>query len=418
MEVDEIFYYSEDKKVLFSYNDYSDLNKISEEDAKLSKGIIFYLNSLDPKLSRRSYCVSSPSLLCINKEDINLLNKDNKEYNLPEWVLKKIESREVMGINKNYPNWKESLNINNPKKWRINIVGLGDVGGTLLIGLRLLGGEHISKIGLYGRKGSSTKRWIYELSQVLSPFDYESYPEVLGIKKDGLFDCDVFIFCASKGVPPVGKEDEDVRMIQFKGNSEIIKEYAKLARISGFNGIFSVVSDPVDLLCKVALIESNKDEDGNYDYKGLAPEQIRGYGLGVMNARAIYYAKEDEKSSHYLKEGRAFGPHGEGLIIADSINNYNEEISTYLTGKAKTANLKVRETGYKPYIAPALSSGTLSILATIKGTWHYSATYMGGVYMGSNNRLNTSGVELEQYNLPKPLYLKLKNTHERLGSII
>ena len=73
-----------------------------------------------------------------------------------------------------------------------------------------------------------------------------------------------------------------------------------------------------------------------------------------MNARASYYASQNKDYSHYLKEGRAFGPHGEGLIIADSIENYNEEISNYLTDKTKKANLEVRSIGFKPYVAPAL----------------------------------------------------------------
>jgi len=116
------------------------------------------------------------------------------------------------------------------------------------------------------------------------------------------------------------------------------------------------------------------------DFKGLTPEQIRGYGLGVMHARACYYAGQDPRTAHYLKEGRAFGPHGKDLVIADSIKNYNEDLSIYLTNKTIEANMQVRAAGFKPYIAPALSSGSLSIIDTIRGKWHYSATYMGGIH--------------------------------------
>jgi hypothetical protein len=179
-----------------------------------------------------------------------------------------------------------------------------------------------------------------------------------------------------------------------------------------------VVSDPVDLLCKSVLIQSNIDEKGKIDYRGLAPEQIRGYGLGVMNARAAYYAVQNKETMQYLKDGRAYGPHGEGLVIADSIENYNDDISRYLTNKTKKANLDVRETGFKPFIAPALSSGSLSIIATIKGEWHYSATFMGGVYMGARNRLTPSGIEIERLDLPDELIGRLEKTYKELEKIL
>ena len=103
------------------------------------------------------------------------------------------------------------------------------------------------------------------------------------------------------------------------------------------------VSDPVDLLCLAALKEGRGM---------LSPEQIKGYGLGVMNARAIYYSKKYDKFSMYLKEGRAFGPHGKDLVIANSIRDYDDDLSKELTRYAVEANLEVRKTGFKPYIAP------------------------------------------------------------------
>ena len=59
----------------------------------------------------------------------------------------------------------------------------------------------------------------------------------------------------------------------------------------------------------------------------LPPEGIQGFGLGVMNARAAYFAKRDPKLASFLTEGRSFGPHGTGLFIANSIAHYDEDIS-------------------------------------------------------------------------------------------
>jgi hypothetical protein len=204
-------------------------------------------------------------------------------------------------------------------------------------------------------------------------------------------------------------------MAQYEANAKIINLYGQMARKAGFKGIFAVVSDPVDMLCKSVLDASNTNEDGEKDYLGMAPEQIRGYGLGVMYAIAVFYAKQMENAGHFQYEGRAYGPHGEHLVIADSIKNYNDDLSRILTRKAVEANIEVRKTGFKPYIAPALSSGCLSILSTIKGEFHYSSIYHGGVFMGCLNRMLTSGVEIERNDMPEKLYSRILNTYERLA---
>lgn len=408
--------YQIDKNIYgFSFQKYN-FEKAKKEDL-INSDKIYYLFENDPLNSRRSYIVSSPSLLSLKKEDINILNNNKDNIVVDEWLKEKIDSKKVIALNISYPNWKDVLHQKLRESWNVNILALGDVGTTLLTGLKLLGGNKISKIGIYDRTLEKQQRWEMEMNQVYSAFNYNT-PEVKIINKDEIFDCDMFVFCASKSVPKVGSNIKDVRMAQFESNSKIIKEYAIQARKENFKGIFAVVSDPVDLLSKVVFLESNKDENDNMDFLGLAPEQIRGYGLGVMNARAVYYSKKDSKLNHFLKEGRAFGPHGKGLIIADSIKNYNDNLSLYLTDKAKNANLEMRELGFKPFIAPALSSGALSIMDTINGDWHYSATFIGGVFMGSKNKLKYNTIELEQLNLHDKLFSRIKETYETLGEII
>jgi len=414
-----MFFYQFRNRILISDVQYPQFNTIPEDEAKKTGETVYVLTSLDPAKSRRSFSISEPSLMFLKEEGVKLLKIDaNYSCKLPQWLTAKIRSRKATSVNTGYPNWQEVLYHSFPDKWRINIAGLGDVGGMLLIGLKLLGGDHISKIGIWGRNKENLKRWEYEANQISVPCCNKTLPGVHMINEDEIFDCDMLVFCISVGVPEIGSAVKDVRMVQFEGNSQIISEFAREARQKSFKGIFAVVSDPVDLLCKTAFIASNTDRAGNLDYKGLAPEQIRGYGLGVMHARAAYYAAQSPRTSHYLEEGRAFGPHGEGLVIADSIENYSEEISLYLTEKARKANLDVRATGYKPYIAPALSSGSLSLIATMSGQWHYSATFIGGVYMGSLNRLNKSGTEIERLDLPEPLFQRIRNTYKNLGDIV
>ncbi|MBU5437935.1 lactate dehydrogenase [Tissierella sp. MSJ-40] len=412
-------FYKYENDHLFSYFDYENLEKVSQEEIKNSNSILYYLNKLDPLYSRKSFSLSHPSLMFLESEGINLLQSNENCFSniLPSWILEKINNREIVSINTEYPNWEKILSQPKKKKWKVNLIALGDVGSTLLIGLRLLGGDCIEEIGMFDRNINRLKRWEYELNQVRYPFNEKSFPPIKPIDEEDLFNCDMFIFCASKGIPPVGSNVVDVRMAQFESNSEIIKEYALKAREKRFNGIFAVVSDPVDLLCKVAFLESNKNSKKEYDFLGLSSNQIIGYGLGVMNGRACFYAEQSKDTIHYLEEGRVFGPHGEGLIVADSIQNYNEEISDYLTYKTLNANKEVRSFGFKPYVAPSLSSGALSIISTIKGHWFYGSTYMGRAYVGSKCRLISSGIEVEQLDIPYSLLKKITNTYESLVSI-
>ncbi len=415
-----INYYKHKGEYFFSFQEYDNFNRIHEEDVKKNGGQLYFLNRLNPIKSRRSFLINHPSLLFIKKEGIELLLLDTKDYLdlIPSWIIDKINKGLVFSLNTCYPNWEGILGQRLNKKWKVNLLALGDVGSTLLIGLRLLGEDYIDKIGIYDRKVNRLKRWKYELNQIRKPFDEDAFPPIYLLDRDELFDCDIFLFCASKGIPPVGSNIGDVRMAQFESNSEIIKEYAIMARNKGFKGIFAVVSDPVDLLCKVAFLESNKNEKGIYDFQGLASNQIIGYGLGVMNGRACFYAEKSKDTIHYLKEGRVFGPHGEGLIVADSVDNYDEKLSEYLTYKTLNANKEVRNLGFKPYVAPSLSSGALPIIATIKGEWFYGSTYIGGAYMGSKCRLIDNQIEVEQLDMPLKLFNKIKDTYERLVNII
>jgi hypothetical protein len=421
-----LHYYIYDEKILISKDrlEYN-LKEITEKEALNISGSFVLINPLDPSTARRSFAATDSDLLFISEENLEIIknSKLQNNFNFPLWINDKVQKTPVTVINSNYPNWKDVLDSLMPnqynfpnKKWRVNVVGLGDVGGTLVTGLRLLGGDVLSSIGIYDKDENKIKRWEFEAAQIFSISNNE-YPEIIPLDENDLFNCDMFIFCVSVGVPEVGKEHKDVRMVQFEGNSKVLGIYAKLARKAGFKGIFAVVSDPVDLLCKVAFNESNKDDNGNLDFQGLASDQIRGYGLGVMNARACYYANKSDELKHYLSEGRAFGPHGEGLIIANSIEKYDEELSNMLTTKTKNANLDVRATGFKPYIAPALSSGALSLLATIRGEWHYSATFIGGTFFGAKNRLTEKGIELERINMCDSLFNKLMNTYNYLRSL-
>lgn len=339
---------------------------------------------------------------------------------LDETVRQAIADGRLTALNTARPGWEETIRRSfRSGKQRVNILAIGDVGSTLLTGLKLLGGDTISSIGICDLSDQITARWEFEMGQINLPWNYDLFPDVEVVSPENLFDCDMFVFVASKGIPPVGSQVKDVRMAQFEANAGIVKHYARMAREKGFRGLWCAVSDPVDPLAKTAYLESNRDENGVFDGKGLRPEQVQGFGLGVMNARAAYFAKRDPKLASFLSEGRSFGPHGTGLFIANSIDNYDEELSQELTHLTVTANLKMREIGFKPYVAPALSSGALSLLLTLRGEWHCGSVFLDGVYMGVKNRYTPAGVETELLpHIPDPLFAHIREAAEHLKSIL
>ena len=336
-------------------------------------------------------------------------------------LIDAIEKGQATLVNLSYgtmEEWKKRMEKEVKPRKKVHLLALGDVGSMVLTTLKLLGGDCITELGIYDVNDAVCRRWESELNQAAYPWAYDALPEVVILKEEELFDCDVFVFCASKGIPPVGSDIKDVRMAQFEANKELISFFAKKARIAGFKGLFAVVSDPVDPLCKAAFLASNENMEGQFDGKGLLPEQIQGYGLGVMNARAAYYAKQDARFASFLTEGRAYGPHGENLVIANSIEHYDDALSRELTRLAVEANLRTRELGFKPYVAPAISSAAISILLTLRGEWHYSSNFLGGVYMGCKNRTTEYGLEMEALPLPEALFSRIEKAYQSLEAIL
>ena len=397
-----------------------ELPAAGEEEALAAAGVLPVVTEGDPARTRASWKVTHPAQLGCPPEGPAWLDADRLPAGapLPPALAARLEEGTLMGVNRRWAGWERRAAPPARRRLRLNLLALGDVGGTLLIGLKLLGREALESIGICDISPQMCQRWEYEMNQTTYPWDYDALPPVEIIPPERLFDGDVFVFCASKGIPPVGSQVKDVRMAQMEGNLSIIRPYARMAREKGFEGLFAVVSDPVDILCKGAWFYSNQGEDGAFDGLGLRPEQVQGYGLGVMNGRAAYYAKKDPRFASFLTQGRAYGPHGQGLVIANSIGRYDDALSRELTQLALEANLRTRETGFKPYVAPALSSGAISLVLTLEGKWHYSSNFLGGVWMGCKNRWTPAGLELESLPLPDALFARLAETWEGLGTIL
>lgn len=380
-------------------------------------GEVLWVFHRPPLSGRDTFPVTDPAQLT-EREGVASLCAAPGPEGLPRELTNAIRAGRVRAVNLAHPRFEELMApLPRPEKVRVNLLALGDVGSTLLMGLRLMGGDVISSIGICDLREGVAQRWEFELNQIQLPGPYDALPPVEIVSPEQLFDGDVFLFCASRFVPDTAVKTGDVRMAQYRLNRELAALYAQKARQARYRGLFCVVSDPVDSLCRAVLTESNRAPNGEMDYQGLFSHQVRGFGLGVMNARAAYYARKDPRFASFLTDGRSFGPHGEDLVIANSIRNYDDALSRRLTEQAVRANLRMRELGFKPYIAPALSSGALSLLLCLRGQWHCSSTYLDGVFMGARNRVLPTGTELERLPLPQALRDRLQTTMDRLRAI-
>lgn len=382
-----------------------------------------FLTDRDPHIGHAAWRATDPRQLTAPREGTAWLDADRlppASSDLTPAALEAIRTGEVTAVNIRHPRWRDALDFLRPRagKKRVHLLAVGDVGGTLLTALKLIGGDVISSIGICDLNQNTVARWTAEMGQISWPWDYGALPEVEPVEPARLFDCDVFLFAATKSIPAVGSDVRDVRMAQFAANRPLVESFARQAREANFRGLFAVMSDPVDPLCKAAFLASNQDASGQWDGQGLLAEQIQGFGLGVMNARAAWFAKQDPRFADFLTEGRSFGPHGRGLVIANSVVHYDDALSRELTELVETANLRIRDLGFKPYVAPAVSSGAMQLLLTLRGDWHCGSVCLGDVWFGVRNRYTPHGLETESLSLPDALFARLAETETLLREIL
>ena len=375
----------------------------------------------DPALGPAVWRVTDPRQLTAEPPDVRWLDprRLGEAPALTERQRAALAAGRLTAVNARHPRREAALDFvaARPGKKRVHLLAVGDVGSTLLTALKLLGGDVISTVGICDLNEKTVARWTAEMGQISWPWNYHALPEVEAVEPDRLFDCDVFAFAATKSIPAVGGGVRDVRMAQLEANRPLAESFARRARAAGFRGLFIVLSDPVDPLCRAVWRASNLGPGGEMDCLGLLPEQVQGFGLGVMNARAAYFAGRDPRFASFLTEGRSFGPHGKGLVIANSVEHYDDELSRELTRLTLEANLRIRDLGFKPYAAPAVSSGAMQLLLALRGEWHCGSVPLGGVWFGCKNRFTPWGLELETLAMPDALFARLRETERALREI-
>ena len=218
-----MYYYKIGDKICCSFN-----GNLSYEKAEMPHPgtPLTFLFEREPGTGRESFKVNSPLLLFQEAENVSWLSSRKleaqaakKNCELDEAVEAAITQDVMRAVNRLHPDF-DTILAEKPQKTkkRVHVLAIGDVGSTLLTGLHLLGGDCISSIGICDISDKVTARWEFEENQIAYPWSYDALPEVDVVKPEDLFKCDVFVFVASKGIPPVGSGVKDVRMYQFENN--------------------------------------------------------------------------------------------------------------------------------------------------------------------------------------------------------
>jgi len=298
----------------------------------------------------------------------------------------------------------------------VGIAGLGRVGGVAATILAAMAKREsgVRELLVYDADAANQERWLLELGSIAVWRGRHALPLVCAASVDEMMQrCDVFLFVASAGVPPIGTEG-DVRLVQFEPNRALLGPFLSAARVAGFTGLFLVVSDPVEWLAQASFHDSNCGPDARFDGDGLAPERIGGLGLGVMWARALAAARSQGWGASVARRGAVFGPHSSEVIAFDDLGAPKRERSELLTRAARECNYQVRELGFLPYVGPGVSSVALVLPRLLAGAEVVASALLDGIYFGAPARWKW-GIWPSRQRMAPRVWSAVRDLHERMS---
>ena len=190
------------------------------------------------------------------------------------------------------------------------------------------------------------------------------------------------------GVPPVGENVGDVRMLQLEKNTAIISSYARQARNAGFRGLFCEVSDPVDPLAKAAWPRQQSRRHRRFSTdRDCCPEQVPGLRTRRDEcARCLLCAQR--RSLCAVSQRRPLlrrSPARSSLspIPSKTTTTPLSAGTHHARPRSQSAHARARLQcrSWRRRIRPACSP----YWPTLRGEDHYGSVFLGGSYMGVKN---------------------------------
>lgn len=143
-----------------------------------------------------------------------------------------------------------------------------------------------------------------------------------GTYADDAKDCDVIIITA--GIP---QKPGESRLALLKKNASIFKDMISEIMSTGFNGIFLVVSNPMDILTYLT-----------WKYSGLPSEQVMGSGTVLDSARLRFSIGERLGVSPQSVDAYQIGEHGDSEFALWSMADLGgQEIRRFLNDEELAA---------------------------------------------------------------------------------
>ena len=223
-------------------------------------------------------------------------------------------------------------------------------------------------------------------------------------------DADIVVICAG-----VAQKPGETRLALLKRNAKVFRSIIEPVTASGFDGIFLVATNPVDIMTKITYVLS-----------GFNPRKILGTGTALDTARLRYllgeYLRVDPRNIHAY----VFGEHGDSefvpwsqaqlatksiLQLCDENPEIDRERLKEIENEVQGAAYKIIEAKNATYygmtrITRAIfgdENSVLTVSAMLKGEYGQS-----DVFSGVPCIINKNGVQR---------VLKLALTQEELGRL-
>lgn len=213
-------------------------------------------------------------------------------------------------------------------------------------------------------------------------------------------DADVVVICAG-----VAQKPGESRLNLLKRNTEVFKSIIEPVTSSGFNGIFLVATNPVDIMTRITCTLS-----------GFNPRRVLGTGTALDTARLRYllgeYLNVDPRNVHAYVMGEhgdtEFVPWSQAMLATKSVKQLCVESGgavcdqdlENISEEVRTAAYKIIEAKHATYygIGMALTRLTKAILSNENSVLTVSAMLRGeygqtGVFTGVPCIINQNGVQ-------------------------
>lgn len=311
----------------------------------------------------------------------------------PRFQILKDSRVQVVCVNTRYPDsavrsWLDRAIEPDPNAGNIGVIGMGAIGYHMVQGIfasetALVEAGHnptFKRINILHDPHPQFPGRMLEIKHTLNAGDLEC--QVFGQESERdiqrFFQESSIVLCIfSGGIPHLDHKDisqGDVRMMQFRGNHEMLGQYISHAERAGFKGTLVVVSDPPEHLATAAVYDNAaRVHHGTSVKNGLLGNHQIVAQAGITNeARAEHFIRELVSNggevegythedlaelqtllSDFRMNGGAFGPHGQGTVIANSTTDFNSRLSDWLSKRVGTANYDVRRGNKLPADAPA-----------------------------------------------------------------